>query len=86
MMHAHWHRTQDMQYAPRVLHFSAFHYIRALVWFTCEEMEYNYGHLRHPNLLIIRNMLLEIVFLVENIVGKYCASLSLQGQTSFDGI
>ena len=26
-MHAHWHRTQDsMQYAPRVLHFSAFHY------------------------------------------------------------
>ena len=24
-MHAHWHRTQDMQYAPRVLHFSAFH-------------------------------------------------------------
>ena len=25
-MHAHWHRTQDMQYAPRVLHFSAFHF------------------------------------------------------------
>ena len=24
-MHAHWHRMQDMQYALRVLHFSAFH-------------------------------------------------------------
>ena len=24
-MHAQWHRTQDMQFAPRVLHFSAFH-------------------------------------------------------------
>ena len=25
-MHAHWHRAQDMQRAPRVMHFSAFHF------------------------------------------------------------
>ena len=31
-MHAHWHRTQDnMQYAPRVSHFSAFHL--GIIWF-----------------------------------------------------
>ena len=29
------------------------YYIRALVWFTCEEMEYNYGHLWHPKICLL---------------------------------
>ena len=36
-MHAHWHRKQDMQYAPRVLHFSAFHFN----WHNAKTLENN---------------------------------------------
>ena len=55
-------RYQTTLTLSRLYHY----YIRALVWFTCEEMEY-YGHLWHPKVcLLCRICCLKLVFLVKN--------------------